>query len=163
MEILCSPKWPEKYITVIDTEKAKAGKLLYTNNCVSCHAAIERTNPDRRIFAIMVPLKSIGTDPTMAINATHKASTGILEGEKMKLGDDLVFVRTAYKAQILTNTVEGTLFDHILGTVERLAMSHLDIATSNFNAIATPSYEARPLNGIWATVRYLHNGSVPNI
>jgi hypothetical protein len=25
------------------------------------------------------------------------------------------------------------------------------------------SYKARPLNGIWATAPYLHNGSVPNL
>ncbi|PHS09171.1 MAG: hypothetical protein COA88_05060 [Kordia sp.] len=163
MESLWSPKWPEKHIGVIDTEKANAGKIVYANNCVSCHATIERTNPDRRVIANMTPLKSIGTDPLMALNATHKASTGILEGEKITLVDDAVFGKTAYKAQILTNAVEGALFDHLLGTVEGLVISHLDIATSDFNAIATPSYKARPLNGIWATAPYLHNGSVPNI
>ena len=26
-----------------------------------------------------------------------------------------------------------------------------------------PRYKARPLNGIWATAPYLHNGSVPNL
>jgi len=163
MEGLWSPKWPEKHITAIDTVKAKVGKALYSNNCISCHATIERTNPDRRVTATMIALNSIGTDPTMAINATHTASTGILEGKKVKLGDNSVFGKTAYKAQILTNVVEGALFDHIIGTVEGLAISHLDIATSDFNAISTPSYKARPLNGIWATAPYLHNGSVPNI
>jgi len=163
MESLWSPKWPEQYLKAIDTEKANAGKILYANNCVSCHSTIERTNPDRRVFAEMIALNTIGTDPLMAMNATHKAATGILEDKKIKLGDDAVFGKTAYKAQILTNAVEGALFDHIIGTVEGLEISHLDIATSNFNAIATPSYKARPLNGIWATAPYLHNGSVPNI
>ena len=27
----------------------------------------------------------------------------------------------------------------------------------------TPQYKARPLNGIWATAPYLHNGSIPNL
>lgn len=31
------------------------------------------------------------------------------------------------------------------------------------NATATVGYKARPLNGIWATAPYLHNGSVPNL
>ncbi|MEI7997701.1 MAG: di-heme-cytochrome C peroxidase, partial [Methylococcaceae bacterium] len=26
-----------------------------------------------------------------------------------------------------------------------------------------PSYKARPLNGIWASAPFLHNGSVPNL
>jgi len=163
MESLWSPKWPEQHLEAIDIEKANAGKILYANNCVNCHSTIKRTNPDRRVFAEMVALNSIGTDPLMAMNATHKAATGILEGEKITLVDDAVFGKTAYKAQILTNAVEGALFDHLLGTVEGLAISHLDIVTSDFNAIATPSYKARPLNGIWATAPYLHNGSVPNI
>jgi hypothetical protein len=31
------------------------------------------------------------------------------------------------------------------------------------NATVLPKYKARPLNGIWATAPYLHNGSVPNL
>jgi cytochrome c5 len=31
------------------------------------------------------------------------------------------------------------------------------------NATILPKYKARPLNGIWATAPYLHNGSVPNL
>lgn len=31
------------------------------------------------------------------------------------------------------------------------------------NADPIPKYKARPLNGIWATAPYLHNGSVPNL
>jgi hypothetical protein len=30
-------------------------------------------------------------------------------------------------------------------------------------AAIKPAYEARPLNGIWATAPYLHNGSVPTL
>ena len=29
--------------------------------------------------------------------------------------------------------------------------------------MVTPEYEARPLNGIWATAPFLHNGSVPSL
>lgn len=41
-----------------------------------------------------------------------------------------------------------------------------DDGETNENCIAlgtTPVYKARPLNGIWATAPYLHNGSVPNL
>jgi cytochrome c5 len=31
------------------------------------------------------------------------------------------------------------------------------------NPVAEPHYRARPLNGIWATAPYLHNGSVPSL
>jgi mono/diheme cytochrome c family protein len=43
--------------------------------------------------------------------------------------------------------------------------SHLDtyIQQSQLFDAKTDSYKARPLNGIWATAPYLHNGSVPNL
>ena len=31
------------------------------------------------------------------------------------------------------------------------------------NPATEPSYRARPLNGVWATAPYLHNGSVPTV
>jgi cytochrome c5 len=31
------------------------------------------------------------------------------------------------------------------------------------NPVRVPSYRARPLNGVWATAPYLHNGSVPSL
>jgi hypothetical protein len=33
----------------------------------------------------------------------------------------------------------------------------------NPGATQTPRYKARPLNGIWASAPYLHNGSVPTL
>jgi hypothetical protein len=41
---------------------------------------------------------------------------------------------------------------------------HLDFEVVNKNNPATlVAYKARPLNGIWATAPYLHNGSVPSL
>ena len=37
---------------------------------------------------------------------------------------------------------------------------HLKVGKASLNLKA---YKARPLNGIWATAPYLHNGSVPNL
>jgi len=34
---------------------------------------------------------------------------------------------------------------------------------SNVSFLAVPRYRARPLNGVWATAPYLHNGSVPTL
>ena len=31
------------------------------------------------------------------------------------------------------------------------------------NPVSEPHYRARPLNGVWATAPYLHNGSVPSL
>lgn len=160
---LWSPKWPSEYLGEIDQTKAKAGEAHYTKNCVSCHSTINRTDPKRRIYVTMTPLKDIGTDPVMATNAGRKGKTGILEGTKIDViaGEKLPAV--TYKAFILQNAVTGAILRHPKEDVIALATSYLKIKKTDFNPIATPSYKARPLNGIWATAPYLHNGSVPNL
>ena len=160
---LWSPQWPMDYLGTIDVNKAEKGKEHYDNNCVSCHSIINRTDPKRRIFVTMVGLKEIGTDPVMATNAGGKGKTGILEGKKINIVAGEKFGAEAYKAQILTNAVEGAILRHPIEDIEALATDYLKIEKSDFNPIATPSYKARPLDGIWATAPYLHNGSIPNI
>ena len=48
------------------------------------------------------------------------------------------------------------------GRVLRAAESRLDQAISRPSEIKL-NYKARPLNGIWASAPYLHNGSIPNL
>jgi hypothetical protein len=65
------------------------------------------------------------------------------------------------------HTIKGYLSQHL---AEREAIA-ADNAPTPFDGTATPAnkdlqglvYKARPLNGIWATAPYLHNGSVPNL
>jgi hypothetical protein len=48
----------------------------------------------------------------------------------------------------------------------REAINMLNAGTAGSAGEASPStlrYKARPLDGIWATAPYLHNGSVPNL
>ncbi len=160
---LWSPQWPMDYLGAIDVDKANKGEEHYNKECVSCHSLINRTDPKRRIFVTMVGLKDIGTDPVMAINAGRKGKTGILEGTKINILAGEKFGAEAYKAQILTNAVEGAILRHPVEDIEALAIDNLKIEKSDFNPIATPSYKARPLDGIWATAPYLHNGSIPNM
>ena len=159
---LWSPQWPSD-ISKIDSDKAKKGETLYNDNCVKCHSIIDRTDPNRRIFVTMVGLQDIGTDPVMATNAGRMGYTGKLEGTKMNIVEGDKFGAETYKALILTNAVEGAILRHPKEDIEALMIDNLKIAKSDFNAIATPSYKARPLDGIWATAPYLHNGSVPNM
>jgi hypothetical protein len=46
------------------------------------------------------------------------------------------------------------------GNLAKQAKAFLDKRSANVAALA---YKARPLDGIWATAPYLHNGSVPNL
>jgi hypothetical protein len=67
---------------------------------------------------------------------------------------------------MITNEVIGT----ILGTytsnppIDQLKDAEFGRrAAHTLTAIAGAFYEARPLNGIWATAPFLHNGSVPTL
>jgi mono/diheme cytochrome c family protein len=179
---LWSPLWPEQMLPAIDQTKAQHGKLLFETNCVSCHQSIKRDDPTRKVKATMIPIVETGTDPTMAMNIiTRTSKTGMLEGQPVlplskfvpnldKLGAQ------ALSVQIVRYGVVGVLRDGLdPATLTQGLPAFLDAAKKNAlkdncdpkqegnKCFRPPSYKARPLNGIWASAPFLHNGSVPNL
>ena len=159
---LISPQWPGQQLPPIDVLKAAAGQPLYNQYCASCHTIINRTNVNQSIAVTMTPVTDVQTDPTMAVNAaTRTGLTGVLQGTKefFILGD--IFGATAGAGALLTNGVIGVLLNHPIEGIEAAIEEYKSIQDAKkFNP---ESYKARPLNGIWATAPYLHNGSVPSL
>jgi mono/diheme cytochrome c family protein len=165
---LWSPLWPEKSLPAIDQTKAQNGKALFETNCGNCHLTIKRDDPQRNIVAQMIPLTAIGTDPTMATNIiSRKSKTGILEGQPVlplsklvpnlnKLGSEALTV------QVVRYGVVGILVDGLDPVILNKGLSAF-LGAAQKNATRQVSYKARPLNGIWASAPFLHNGSVPNL
>ncbi|MET0342015.1 MAG: di-heme-cytochrome C peroxidase [Polyangiales bacterium] len=189
---LSSPRWPRELLPAIDGTLASAGEQLYGEHCASCHERIDARDPARKIAAKMVPVPEVGTDPTMARNyLDRKGKTGKLEGKRaMILGGERFGAETR-TFQIVANGVAGVLLDNPLESlavalgdlnhVRKLrkeapmptprvddaarAMAELKRTIGLF-ALFDPDtyhYKARPLNGVWATAPYLHNGSVPSL
>ncbi|MFO1323991.1 MAG: di-heme-cytochrome C peroxidase [Burkholderiales bacterium] len=159
---LLSPQWPGTYLPPIDVVKAANGQPLYNQYCASCHTVIDRTNTQQSIAVTMTPVTEVQTDPTMAVNsATRTGQTGILQGYKefIYLGD--VFGPVASAAAILTNSVIGVLINNPFQGIEAAIAEYMSI--QNAKTFNPESYKARPLNGIWATAPFLHNGSVPSL
>jgi mono/diheme cytochrome c family protein len=159
---LWSPQWPAQILPPIDTAKAAQGQAIYQQQCASCHAVIDRTNPKRRINAVMISVDKTETDPVMATNFVMRAAdTGRLQGAKVTDLLSPTFGPEATGVDILTNVVVGT----ILGQKPESAVAGVTEYLKIQRARTFPprSYKARPLNGIWATAPYLHNGSVPNL
>ena len=153
---LSSPVWPRNF-KPIDEAKAARGKETYKKVCCHCHEILEdRKNIDRHIKA---ELKDVGTDPSTASNfANRKGKTGPLKGTlfpKFPFGD------SASAADILTNLIFGVYrsSDHT-STAPRIQINPRDRA---FDKKVKIRYKARPLNGVWATAPYLHNGSVSSL
>ncbi len=176
LESLWSPQWPMEVLPAIDPIKATNGKAHYDKLCVNCHAYINRTDPARRITAVMTPLKEIGTDPRMAENfACRCAKTGRLEGVKKYIIAGEPLRKKEPALNILLNAVTGAVLEHPLESTKAAIEEYLkvpqapafdeDTLCEGTTTCLEPlnAYKARPLNGIWATAPYLHNGSVPNL
>src|SRR5262249_54013441 len=93
--------------------------------------------------------------------ANRMANTGPLKGTPLLLPPLPIFRDTAKGADILTNVIFGVFVNgtFLAAPAERSALPH----DRPFDLKKKLYYKARPLNGVWATAPYLHNGSVPNL
>src|SRR5262249_17411833 len=147
------------------------GKAIYNrqNSCVKCHAVVkDRKNPNRTIDAA---LWVDGTDPlTSRSFFTRKGQSGKLQGANVNLVPFTQKIPAIADAtMMITNEAVGTILgagwpappdDLANVTIGARTRAGLPMAPT---ATTGPQYKARPLDGIWATAPYLHNGSVPNL
>lgn len=111
---LDAPEYPYP----IDAERASKGKILFENNCSSCHG----THGNKPSFPNLVfGYTEIGTDPELAKFFTAK------------------------------------------GNIRFVQWFNQSFFGENSRGEPAPGYIAPPLDGIWATAPYFHNGSVPTI
>src|SRR5262249_57074934 len=112
-----------------------------------------RPGTDKDIVTETVPLNKIGTDPRHARNfAERKMALASIGGPA-----EIPYFQAA---NILTQRV----VDQWAQEAPRNAEAEREVdrgKPSEFRGLLT--YRARPLNGIWATAPYLHNGSVPSL
>ena len=159
---LTAPRWPQQYLPPIDPVKADRGKVVYQQNCAKCHALINPTDPDRKINVVMVPADQVGTDPRTADNfAARMGKSGRLEGSKEFVIAGKTLGAEASGGQVLNNIVMGAMLRHPFKLLGATVEDFVDVRLhQNFDV---RSYKARPLDGVWATAPYLHNGSVPSL
>jgi cytochrome c5 len=184
---LKSPQWPEKILGAIDRDKAGRGAAIYSHQCAICHAEIDRADPDRMVVVNMTRIDKVQTDPQTALNAVEQTGySGILRDHYAPIGiGNILMQRRAPVAALLISATENVLLtpDPEHGVVVGAALRLYDFfVTARDNEIrpslksgnydpgsavdplaSLRAYKARPLNGIWATAPYLHNGSVPTL
>ena len=165
---LVSPRWPEEILPRLDTKKVERGKEVYKTMCARCHEVLakgKRTKPGRKIIVWMEPIGAVGTDPLMATNfADRMGRTGRLKGHREYYNFGNHLGTEEHAMSILNNVAVGVMRAHPLHSADAALKSYEGFFISTkYNPIKHPAYKARPLNGIWATAPYLHNGSVPNL
>ena len=185
---MTAPKWPEEYLGTIDQEKADRGKVIYTEfrgnepSCAYCHAlpdangSYPMTPAEENYFGAqfvetkMTPLADIGTDPATALNfATRVVSTAHLA----PLLPAPFTGAAELPAPVLLSILVGMATQNALGVIQP-PLSQAEVAAAIGYRIKTPglppyrpknllAYRATPLDGVWATAPYLHNGAVQNL
>lgn len=115
IETLEAPAYPN----AIDHDKAENGRIVFENNCASCHGTygVMETYPN-----VLIPVSYLGTDPYLA--------------------------QSNYDQSYFLDWFNGSWFGS---------------GTHAGKLQASDAYIAPPLDGIWATAPYLHNGSVPTL
>lgn len=160
---LIAPQWPVEIAGALDAEKVAAGKKLYDQHCLECHSIVDPTNKKRKLHAVLTPYKDVGTDPLMVENfIQHKVKSGLLEGDKaMVLFGDKLPAETS-PLDLVTHVATGALLNQPWQTINALFKEYRSNDAPP-EQTAFNSYKARPINGVWASAPYLHNGSVPSI
>ncbi len=176
------PSWPEAVLGQIDLELASQGRALFNENCAYCHAPDPKA-PDKRFAPTrdpewrmrIVPTSIIGTDSTTADNiADHRFDISKLGWTKAELSRldvrlygatpndlDLQNISSAKGLAYITAYVEDRAYqDAGIPPHERTHMNGFDLP---IGVQEKRGYKARPLDGIWATPPFLHNGSVPTL
>ena len=176
MAQLDSPKWGSP-LPAIDSVKAEKGKRLFYKNCLSCHGVRDANGnfPMTAANAVgkqfieihMTPLKVISTDPLMAMNFLNPAFN-VDPGQMRPFIDEQhrdkpKVPRAAVVSAVGKNIIAKQLaaFKPPLDQQQLLELTGYHLPDENPpNLIA---YRSRPLNGIWATAPYMHNGSMANL
>ncbi|HCS64845.1 MAG TPA: hypothetical protein DIW64_12655, partial [Cellvibrio sp.] len=92
----------------------------------------------------------------------HRVKSGLLEGDKaMVLFGDKLPAETS-PLDLVTHVATGALLNQPWQTINALFKEYRSNDAPPEQTIFN-SYKARPINGIWASAPYLHNGSVPSI
>ncbi|MER0216167.1 MAG: ribonuclease E [Nitrosomonas sp.] len=184
---LKSPQWPEHILPKIDTLRMTRGAELFSRYCSICHSEIDRADLDRRVVAKMIDVSLVETDSKMAANAIEFTGySGILRNQYVSVGTgNILLQQQAPVVALLTAATRNvvTTPDSDKWFARRWIERSFDFAYTFFDNEVQPSlkngyytpdttvqpfasamaYKARPLNGIWATAPYLHNGSVPTL
>ena len=182
---LQSPRWPRDILGSPDPLKVTAGAQLYEKHCQSCHrpatdqpefwSKLYWHRIDQSPMLLKVPamaVEAIGTDPEQA-RVLHERT---VDTTGMQLHSELCHCTANGCAMVTLRDDSKQPFALALGAVvqETAKRWYRDnaIAPDQQNRMngerpnclrADMRYKARPLNGIWATAPFLHNGSVPTL
>jgi mono/diheme cytochrome c family protein len=174
---LASPTWPDRILPPINTGLAAKGAALYQAHCKACHLPAT-SDPDfwsapqwsapnaageRYLNLNMIDIARVGTDPAQAEdmkNRTVAIPTSLAitnDSGQVATSDDFGSALRQLVSAVVNRWYDG----QVPPTPPALRDKMNGFRPDGVRAVL--QYKARPLNGIWATPPYLHNGSVPSL
>lgn len=159
LQQLAHPPWPENILGKINRIRWAKGKALFATHCASCHQP-RWSGPDQHgnheLQIKMIDVDTIGTDRNTVKNFKDRTvNTGDLA---VLLDTDMLSAKAALE-QVTQRVIIQRYQD--LG-IPKAQQAQLNGCRDN-KWRAEEYYRARPLNGIWTSAPFLHNGSVPNL
>jgi mono/diheme cytochrome c family protein len=172
---LHSPRWSYP-LPDIKQDLADKGAVLYKENCQGCHlpppssAAFWKGawwtqidgKGERYLDLHQIPIAEIGTDPEQARGMAERT---VILSERMKA----LPASQKFKSVMFGDAL-GQMVQNVTGQWYNSQKPPTSAADREVMNGGRPNdlqvkleYKARPLNGIWATPPYLHNGSVPSL
>lgn len=186
---LRSPKWPERILPPLDRGLAARGAALYKElKCGSCHLPAPDTDEfwtgphwtradanaggERYLALKVIPVSIVGTDEAQAADMkarTVKVAAALgLTGALRSSGRDRIHAFGPALGQVVERVVDRWYDSHGTAPADRARMNGyrpngIRDGVPGPGGSTVIAYKARPLNGIWATAPFLHNGSVPTL
>lgn len=155
---LRTPSWNSELLGAYDVDLARQGRRLFTEHCASCHAPRPVAGSSQaapQLAVTTVDLSVIGTDPAVALtfkNRRYKVNR-LLDSATEPIDG-------ATGLAILTTELARAAYDKLGYSAEERLKADGN-RPNRVRALAV--YKARPLDGVWSTPPFLHNGSIPNI
>lgn len=174
---LTPPKWRDTSLPPVNTKLASEGAILYQTHCKRCHLAATSdsdfwTAPqwspvnaagERYLNLSMIDIARVGTDSAQAEDMKNRivaipTNLGITNDS----GQVVNTVDFGNALRQVVDTVVNRWYDSQVPPISPPLRDKMNGFRPD--GIRAPlQYKARPLDGIWATPPYLHNGSVPNL
>ena len=160
---LTAPVWPQSILGKPNANLVAQGEKIYQQQCLQCHSLVDAHDPKRQLMAVSVPVTEVGTDPRMVDNFYNgSVKTGELEGKHFALWFGDKFGAEASRLDVVMHVTAGTLANNPIDSLRAVISEYANNKSAKLIE-GVRYYKARPINGIWSSSPYLHNGSVPTV
>lgn len=174
---LAPPKWPEEVLGPIDQAKAARGAELFAENCSTCHSkwphrwSEPRKENKRFIENAIVMADVIGTDPNQFLSTQFEFLPTAKSGPiAPNLAPPDTGAKVVSPAVMFRGTLQRGIMDRAIG---KLKLSDEELLSAHGYGPFYPEeplpmpvvggYKANPIEGMWSSPPFLHNGSVPSL